>query len=544
MLARREFPAARAVYERLVAWDESAEAFEGLAAACRPLDDISGTVAALEQAYRLRLDAEEAARAAHDACLLADVELTELGNSAVASGWLSRARHHFRAAPDDPGQVMLEALSAYRAIAYEKDPDAARSFATRAIACAERLGDAADEVMGKAFLGFIDVMLGDLEPGFGLLDEATVAALAGELPPLADLDVYCLLITACERVRDFDRADQWAQRVLVLASGAGSDGFATFARTQYASLLIWRGRWSEAEATLERVLADAGGRPMTEAMAMVLRASLRRRQGRLDDALRELARAEREPYRRAVRHAVLAARARIELDRGQAQAAADLAERYLYAVSPSDVIERVEALETLVRARIVLGELDAADASACDLDEVVATIGLDALRAAALCTRAEMSRARGSLAEARRQLEDAITLLDSVGLTPDATTARIALAEVLLDLGRPDSARGVADAARACAAALGARRDLELASRVLANIRGDGTGAPAGMTSREVEIVRLIAEGLTNAEIAIRLVLSPRTVERHVSNVYLKVGATGSAARTVAVAHARRLGLL
>ncbi|HET6563274.1 MAG TPA: LuxR C-terminal-related transcriptional regulator [Marmoricola sp.] len=544
LLARQEFAAARAAYERLLARHESAEALEGLAAACRPLDDISGTVAVLERAYRLRVDAGEAAEAAHDACLLADVELTELGNSAVASGWLSRARHHFRAVPADPGQVVLEALSAYRAIAYEKDPDAARSFATRALAFAERLGDGADEVMGKAFLGFVDVMLGDLEPGFGLLDEATAAALAGELPPLADLDVYCLLVSACERVRDFDRADQWAQRVLALATGAGSDGFATFARTQYASLLIWRGRWPEAEATLERVLADAGGRPMTAAMAMVLRASLRRRQGRLDDALLELARAEREPYRRAVRHAVLSARARIELDRGEAQAAADLADRYLHAVSPSDLIERVDALETLVRARVVLGELDVADAAATDLDSAAATIGLDAVRAAALATRAEVSRARGTLGDARRQLEDAITLLDSVGLAPDATTARIALAEVLLDLGRPESARAAADAAHAGAAQLGARRDLDAATRVLARIRGDGAGDAAGMTPREVEIVRLIADGLTNAEIAVRLVLSPRTVERHVSNIYLKVGATGPAARTVAVAHARRVGLL
>lgn len=544
LLARQRFPEARAAYERLLARHESAEALEGLAAVCRPLDDISGTVAALERAYRLRVEAGESAEAAHDACLLADVELTELGNSAVASGWLSRARHHFRAAPDDPGQVALEALSAYRAIAYEKDPDAARSFASSAIAVAERLGDAAGEIMGKAFLGFIEVMVGDLASGFGLLDEATAAAMAGELPPLADLDVYCLLVSACERVRDFDRADQWAQRVLALATGTGSDGFATFARTQHASLLIWHGRWPEAEAILDRVLVDAGGRPMTAAMAMVLRASLRRRQGRLDEALLELAGAEREPYRRAVRHAVLSARARIELDRGDAQAAADLAERYLHTVSPRDVIERVEALETLVRARIELGELDIADSAADELDAAAATIGLDALRAAALSTRAEVSRARARLGDARRQLEDAITLLDDNGLAPDATTARIALAEVLLDLGLPGSARDAADGARAGAAALGARRDLELATRVLARIRGDGSGGAAGMTAREVEIVRLIADGLTNAEIAVRLVLSIRTVERHVSNVYLKVGATGPAARTVAVARARRLGLL
>lgn len=543
LLARQAFPAARAGYERLLAREESAEALEGLAAACRPLDDIPGAVRALKRAYRLRVDAGQAAEAADVACSLADLELTELGSSAVASGWLSRARHHLRSAPDDPGVVALEVLSAYRAIAYEKDPDTARAFATRAIAVAERLGDAAGEILGKAVLGYIDVVLGDLVPGFGLLDEAAAAALAGELPPLADLDVYCLLVGACERVRDPDRAEQWAQRVLALATGAGQDGFAAFARTQYASLLIWRGQWPEAEAALDRVLVDAGGRPMTAAMAMVLRASLRRRQGRLDDALLELARAEREPYRRAVRHAVLATRARIELDRGEAQVAADLAERYLHAVSTNDLIERVDGLETLVRARAQLGELAAADAAAAALDAIAAR-ATDAVRAAALVARAEASRARGSLEDAWRELEDAITLLDDVGLVPDATAARIVLAEVLLGLGLPESARSEADLARASAAELGATRELVAAMRLLARIRGGDAGEAAGMTPRESEIIRLMADGLSNGQIAVHLVLSPRTVERHVSNIYLKVGATGSAARTVAVAHARRVGLL
>jgi DNA-binding NarL/FixJ family response regulator len=153
-------------------------------------------------------------------------------------------------------------------------------------------------------------------------------------------------------------------------------------------------------------------------------------------------------------------------------------------------------------------------------------------------------RARGSLEDARRRLEDAITLLDGVGLVPDATTARLALAEVLLGLGLPESARSEADLARAGAAALGATRELVAATRLLAGIRGGGAREAAGMTPREAEIIRLMADGLSNGQIAVHLVLSPRTIERHVSNIYLKVGATGAAARTVAVAHARRLGLL
>jgi len=545
MLTDRQFAPARKAYEKLVSVHrESAAAFAGLGAACRALEDIPEAVTAFERAYRLYVERDEPVEAGLIACTLADIELSHLGGSAVASGWLARARHPLGTDPEHPGHVVLEGLSAYRALAYEKDPEPAREYIARSLAHAQRLSDTPAEITAKAFLGFTQVSLGELRDGFDLLDEATAAAVAGELPAPGDLDVYCLLISACERVRDFDRVEQWAGRVLSLATEAGSDGFATFARTQYASLLIWRGRWTEADAELDRVLKDAEGRPMTAAMGMVLRASLRRRQGRLDDALAELAPAEREPFRRAVRHMVLATRARIELDRGDGQAAADLTERYLRAVSARDVIERIDALETLVRARVVLGELDAARAVATELTSTAAVIPTDAVRGAVLATRAELSHAEGALTVAQEELEEAIDLLDAAGLTHDAVSARIALSGVLLEMGTTSSARALAEAALTGAEELGAARDAAAATAILRRLRGGAPAGSEGLTVREVEILRMVAEGLSNAQIADTLVLSPRTVERHVSNIYLKVGATGPAARTISVAHARRVGLV
>jgi ATP/maltotriose-dependent transcriptional regulator MalT len=544
LLASQDYEGARAAFEAMVASHPTPASLSGLAAACRALNDIPAAIKALEQAYRLQVDTGDAPAAAVTAYLLADVIVTELGGSAVASGWLARARHHLRDHPNDPTLVLVNGMDSYLALAYDKDPERARDLAEQAHDLARRLGDVRAQTAATGHLGLIDVTLGRLREGLQRLDEATAAAAAGELPPAEAMDTYCLLITACERIRDFDRVDQWAQRVLSEATRVGSDAFATFARTQYANVAIWRGRWDEAERELDRVLVDAAERPLTAAMAMVLRAQLRRRQGRLDDAAAELAPAEREPYRRAVRHLVLAARAALELDRGDAQAAADLAERYLRAVSQADRIERVEALEVLLRARLVLGEVSAAEQAAAELEATAEVIPTDGFRASALTGRALVLRAAGDLDEARERLDEALALTDAAGLPHETVRIRLLLAEVLLELGRVEAAGREAELARDQADELGAAGEVAAADRILAGLRGGPPADDTDLTRREVEILRHIASGASNAEIAEQLFLSIRTVERHVSNIYMKIGATGPAARTTAVAYGRRAGLV
>lgn len=133
--------------------------------------------------------------------------------------------------------------------------------------------------------------------------------------------------------------------------------------------------------------------------------------------------------------------------------------------------------------------------------------------------------------------------LDRAGMAHDATGARVALAEALCATGRTATARREAELALGGSVRLGAAPLVSRARRVLSSLRA-APAAPGDLTPRELEVLRLAAAGLTNAEIADRLVLSVRTVERHLSNIYLKVGATGSAARTVAIAHGRAEGVL
>lgn len=541
LLASHRYRAARAAFEAAIADAEDPDALFGLATTCRVLDDIPAATEALERAYRLHLRTGDRSSAARDAVVLADLAVEHHGAASVAQGWLRRALQHLADMPDDANHVHVAGLLAYLALAYDKDPATAREHARRALDVAERVGDEVAVTLGNAYLGLIEVSLGEVAAGMKRLEGASAAATAGELPPEDALDAYCLLLTACERVRDVERVHEWAGFVLSEAEREGSDSFAAFARTQYAGALLLRGEYDAADRELERVLQASEDRPLTAAMGLVLRSRLRCRQGRLEEADELLSVAEREPFRRAVRHQVVATRAALEEFRGQHVVAADLAERYLQMVSASDVIERVEALETLVRARLGLGDTERASVAAGELENIAVRISTAGMRGAAALAQGLVSRAAGELERAVGLLERAVEEYDAGGLVYDAIDARIGLSHAYVDLGRTDAARRDAEIALHEAQAIGATGLATAAQRLLATLRG---GPPAGgLTVRETEVLTLAGAGLANHEIAERLTLSARTVERHLSNIYLKVGATGPAARSVAIAYGRNHGL-
>jgi DNA-binding NarL/FixJ family response regulator len=168
----------------------------------------------------------------------------------------------------------------------------------------------------------------------------------------------------------------------------------------------------------------------------------------------------------------------------------------------------------------------------------------DAIRATAAFALGAVLRAQQRHEAALDRLEEDTILFEAAGMGYEAVASRIAHADLLLQLGQLERARVVASAAVGGATELGARTELARAHALLRRVRPEPGCSAGELTSREIEIVRLIAGGLTNAQIAERLVLSQRTVERHTSNIYLKLGVSGTAARTLAVAHARRLGLL
>jgi DNA-binding NarL/FixJ family response regulator len=335
----------------------------------------------------------------------------------------------------------------------------------------------------------------------------------------------CYLIFACERVRDFERAGQWCRRLARMAEGWNIRALRAVCRAHYGTVLMLRGDWLESDAVLNEAAAVLPGESGEAADALARLAELRRRQGRTEEALALIARAEHHPI------SVLAA-ASIALSRGDAAAAVDGASRYLRLIEGATT-ERAAALELLAEAHALAGAVIDSAVAAKELAEIAASAGTDPLRGAARQAAGHAHAAAAAHDAAREAFDDAVQLLGRAGLPFEAARARVALAQTLQALGRSDAARRELELARTRFAALGAA----------AEARHAELGAPdetSGLSARETEILALVARGLSNKQIAAELTLSEHTVHRHVANILVKLRLPSRAA---AAAYAARHGL-
>jgi DNA-binding NarL/FixJ family response regulator len=530
---------ARARFEEALAIASVPAAFEGLGAAAWWLDDAATTFDARARAYRLYRRSADACGAARLATLIAFDAVMFRGERAVAEGWLERAHRLLEGLGPVPEWGSLLLTEAHLALLPGHDPLRAEELAARAAELARSLGLFDLEMLAGAYRGLALVSQGRVDEGMRLLDGATAAALAGEI---ADADALCsaccCLIYACERVRDYERAAQWCHELQKLSERWGYRLMFSVCRVHYAGVLMWRGRWDEAEATLRQATDGLlATKPAEAAGGLVLLARLRCRQGRLDDAEEILQRVQEPPLEMLAHPEVLLARAELALARGDAASAAELAEAYLRAVAADERTGRAEGLELLVRACVEGGAPDRAGAAVGELQAVASAIGTLPLRASVARVEGELALAAGDHARAAARLQDAVELFTRSGAPFEAARAQVRLAEALHRRGRVERAAQELAEARRALGRLGARGEARRAAAIGAASRAPA-GAPAALSPREVEVLRLIAQGLSNEQIAARLVLSLRTVERHLSNIYVKINVSGRSARTAAVAFA------
>jgi DNA-binding NarL/FixJ family response regulator len=368
--------------------------------------------------------------------------------------------------------------------------------------------------------------------------------------PDACASVCCFLIYACEQVRDFDRATQWCTYLKELAMRWNYPLMFSICRAHYAGILSWRGDWAEAEATLAATTNELlATRPVEATYGILQLAELRRRQGRFDEAATLLAQAESHPFRSSGANLTLLGRAALALDQGDAATAVDMADRFLRGLPAEDRMGRPAALELLVLAHLARGDRAQAQLALAELAAIAANVATEPLRAAASFAAGLVAAADGAHETARRHLEDAVDLYKQSGAPLETAQARMGLARALLALGRKEAAGQQARKAQDPLRRLGAAREADRAAALLRDIAATPdepiASAPGtvDLTPRELNILRLIAAGKSNQEIAATLVLSVRTVERHISTIYAKIGASGAVARATATAYALDHGL-
>ena len=518
-------------YESLTAADRSAplgaEDVERLSTAAYMIGREADYFDLLARAHRGYVDAGQELAALRCA-LWVGITLASHGDMGRAGGWLGRAgrlldRHE--APCVERGYMLLPAIFEQEA---RGDLEGAAATAGEAVAVAERFGDSDLFALAAHAQGHVLVQDGRLREGLPLLDEAMVAVTTGELSPIVSGIVYCGVILACRDAHEIRRAQEWTA-ALTRWCERQPDLVAFTGRclVHRAEILQLRGDWADALAEAERA-QDRCRQAENDAAA----GEACYRQGEIHRVRGDFEAAE-SAYREASRHGrePQPGLALLRLAQGRTDAAAAAIRRLLDETTAAGA--RASVLPAYVEIMLAAGDPEAAGKACRELEAIaegqeVAAIGAMAWEASGRVAVAAEDH-RGALASLRRAAQ-AWQQLDA---PYEAARARSLVALACRELGDEDTATLELEGARAVFEELEAAPDL---ARVDELALTAPAGNPYGLTDRELEVLRHLSAGATNKAIAAELVLSVRTVDRHVSNIFTKLGVSSRAAAT-ACAH-------
>jgi DNA-binding CsgD family transcriptional regulator len=510
-------------YEELRALDPAGMGprdLETLADAAWWLSRSEESVAARQRAYAAYVAAGDDPRAAWCAGRLC-IEHFFRGEPAVAAGWLMRAQRLLR---DQPERVQHGYVAAI-----ESTVAGARGEAGEAVACAERateiglrFGDPDLVAMGIHLHGMALVDAGRVAEGMALLDEAMASVVAGELGTFFTGIVYCNVIATCLEVSDVGRLGEWNEAARQWCELLPPDApFPTICRVNRAEAALLRGAWPEAEAEAARATREVRFNPRVAARAFYETGEIRRRIGDLAGAEEAFAHAHELSLQPQPGLALL------RLAQGKPEAALR-ALRAAVADEPPGRPHRARLLAAQVEVAVAAGDLDAAGRASRELDEIAGRLGTPALAAAAATAGGALRLAEGDLPAALECLRAAGTTWQELRLPYETAQARMLYGTALRRAGSEEDALLELRAALAGFERLGAAGDAARAAALL----GGRDGLPGGLTAREAEVLRLVAAGRTNREVAAALVISEHTVARHVQNIFAKLGVSSRSAAT------------
>jgi len=522
------------VYEDLSARDPAgltAVELEALAVAAWWLCKPDESIAARQRAYAAFRDAGDDRGAARTAARLFHEHFYR-GEGAVAVGWLRRGFRHLERDPDCAEHGWLRMAEAELHL-HQGPLEQAVDSADQAIRTARDHGDADLAAIGLQLQGRALVAQGRIEEGMALLDEAMTAVLAGELTPLAIGWVYCSVILACKDLADLRRASEWteAARVWCEALPATTPYSQGLCRIYRGEVLALRGAWDEAEAELRRAHQQLlPHKPQGAAEASYGVGEVLRHRGDLVEAERAFVQAQQLGWDPQPGMALL------RLAQGRVAAAA-AALRSALASPRVDRFGSARLLAAQVEVAIAAGALDEARSAARELMAIADGLSSAAVRATASMAQGALHLAEGSTAAALEQFRAALRGWRELQLPYEEARARLLIGTTQRVLGDEEGGRIEIDAARAGFHRLGATADAGHAAALLQRERA----AQRVLTDREVEVLRLVAAGKHNRDIAGALHISEHTVARHMQNILAKLGVSSRAAAT---SHALTKGLL
>ena len=428
-----------------------------------------------------------------------------------------------RGEPPSVAAAWVSVLRAQFALA-DHDPDPAQADSAQAIALAREVGAVDVEMLALSVNGLALVSAGEIEDGMRRLDAAAAAAVGGEMTDADSIEtVCCHMIDACKLVRDLERANEWCLRVRDIATRFADRQMFSICRTAYADVLLWHGDWERADEELTAAVDELGAlRPGRDIDPLARLAELRRRQGRTSEAEELLPRVESHRF-----HALLTGL--LALDRGDAETA-------------------------LTRRRASFGASARRTASSASLGSTCWCA-----RRWRAVTRRQPARRRTKSprspphARMRRCARRHCSQRDGLQPPPASPPAPVRSSRMPPTSSTPPAPattpRSRGSSSPPCSALAGrdgssGKAEDARGRKALAEL---GARAPeprvGGLSAREAEVLRLVARGLSNDDIAHELVLSVRTVERHVANIYVKIGASGRTGRAIATAWAHAHGI-
>ncbi|SNR59751.1 regulatory protein, luxR family [Haloechinothrix alba] len=493
------------------------------------LGRIAECLEGFEEAYRRFLAAGQPLQAAMSALLLG-IHSQERGETARGSAWLSRVRRLVADEPDSAVHGYLLYTDMFATMG-DGDVENALSYARRMEALGNRLGDPNVAALGVLGQGRALVKQGLVGDGLSLLDEAMLAAVSDQLDPTWAGAIYCHLMDVCQELLDLRRAVEWtmvATRQLDVHPEVST--LPGICRVHRAQVLQVQGDWRRAEREASRACQDMSHvHVLSAAEGHYELGEIRRLKGDrtgAEESFKHAHRLGRDPQ---------PGLALLRLTEGRVDVAVGSL-RAALACERNDRLKRARLCAAQVEVATVAGDLTTAAGACAELESTAHAYGSSGLEATASQARGRVHLAEGSASEALAALRAACRSWQDLDAPYEAARTRVLIAEAYRALGDDSAVELELEAARVVFQRLGAATDARHAAE-----RAASAPLPGGLSDREVEVLRLVATGRSNREIAAELVISEKTVHRHLSNIFGKLELSS---RTAAAAFAYDHGLV